>query len=346
MTEIKECFICGCKEVSVESLQPEGSGSSFWCGEFLSKISCSVCGIYKVNQYYFPDVDEIIRAVGRQLKKSYTKDECNEKKALLKYYVKLSANKDNYSYDSSNIFYITIGWCENIFNTPFPTPVEQVGYLIIFLGNILRYPGKKYDCFKEPVSMLNLISATASIDEQNLLKVREYAQELSLIEKSESYNSLTIKGWQEYEKLKKSRSDSKFIFMAMQFDDEQIEFMKNFVRSVVNKLKFELYILPDIYTQENTIDLKLRNAIRDSRLVICDLTHRNNGAYFEAGFAEGLGKPVIYICEQSTFNDKEKKIHFDVEHQEIYRWESKDEISVKKFQQDLEAKIRAVVVNG
>ncbi|MDR3092821.1 MAG: hypothetical protein LBU33_02770, partial [Endomicrobium sp.] len=208
MTEIKECFICGCKEISAEPLLDKVS---------LSKISCPVCGIYKIDRFSPPNVDEMIRTVKRQSNKSYTEDEYNEKKALLKYYVKLSANKDNYSYDSSNIFDITDGWCENIFNTPFPTPVEQVGYLIIFLGNILRYPGK-YDYFKRSVSTLNLISATASIDEQNLLKVREYAQELGLIEKSESYNSLTIKGWQEYEKLKKSRSDSKFIFMAMQFD--------------------------------------------------------------------------------------------------------------------------------
>ncbi|MDR0799939.1 MAG: hypothetical protein LBN01_00165 [Endomicrobium sp.] len=346
MIEVEECFICGCKEINIESLQPEGSESSFWCGEFLSKISCPVCGIYKVNQYYFPNVDEIIKAVEQRSKKSYTENERNEKKALLKYCVKLSANKDSYSYDSNNIFYITIEWCENIFNTSFPTPAEQINHLIIFLGNMLRYPGKKYDCFREPISMLNLISATASIDEQNLLKVCEYAQELSLIERNESYNSLTVKGWQEYEKLKKGRSDSKFIFMAMQFDDEQMKFIEDSVKSVVKKLKFELCKLPDIYMQENTIDLKLRNAIRDSRLVICDLTHRNNGAYFEAGFAEGLGKPVIYICEQNTFDDKNKKIHFDVEHQEIYRWKSKDKGSIEKFQQDLEAKIRAVVVNG
>jgi nucleoside 2-deoxyribosyltransferase len=98
-----------------------------------------------------------------------------------------------------------------------------------------------------------------------------------------------------------------------------------------------------VSTKENTIDLKLRNTIRDSRLLICDLTDRNNGAYFEAGFAEGLGKAVIYICEQSSFDEREQgenRLHFDVEHQEIYRWKKDDDDSIKEFKGHLEAKIR------
>jgi len=49
-------------------------------------------------------------------------------------------------------------------------------------------------------------------------------------------------------------------------------------------------------------------AIRTARFVIADLTHDNNGAYFEAGFAEGLGLPVIYTCEAGKFDAK--KTHF------------------------------------
>ena len=41
----------------------------------------------------------------------------------------------------------------------------------------------------------------------------------------------------------------------------------------------------------------MRVQIRASRFVICDLTHGNRGAYWEAGFAEGIGRPVIFVCE-------------------------------------------------
>ena len=50
------------------------------------------------------------------------------------------------------------------------------------------------------------------------------------------------------------------------------------------------------------IDDRLRVEIRTSRFLIADLTHENAGAYWEAGFAEGLGKPVIYTCEKSKFD--------------------------------------------
>ena len=49
--------------------------------------------------------------------------------------------------------------------------------------------------------------------------------------------------------------------------------------------------------------------MRGARFVIADLSHDNNGAYFEAGFAEGIGLPVVYTCEVKKF--EAKKTHFD-----------------------------------
>ena len=62
----------------------------------------------------------------------------------------------------------------------------------------------------------------------------------------------------------------------------------------------------------------MRVTIRDAKFIIADLTHDNNGAYWEAGYAEGLGKPVIYICEQSKFEEDET--HFDVNHCTTVKW--------------------------
>src|SRR3546814_6925901 len=60
------------------------------------------------------------------------------------------------------------------------------------------------------------------------------------------------------------------------------------------------------------IDNIMRSQIRDAAFVIVDLTHDNSGAYWEAGYAEGLGKPVIYICEKAKFD--KAKTHFDTNH--------------------------------
>ena len=42
------------------------------------------------------------------------------------------------------------------------------------------------------------------------------------------------------------------------------------------------------------------------------------GGYWEAGYAEGLGLPVIYTCEEGIWN--EKKTHFDTNHMVTIIW--------------------------
>ena len=71
------------------------------------------------------------------------------------------------------------------------------------------------------------------------------------------------------------------------------------------------------------IDNIMRIQIRDAKFVIADLTHDNRGAYWEAGYAEGLGKPVIYICEKTKFD--EKKTHFDTNHCLTVPWSRDDD---------------------
>jgi nucleoside 2-deoxyribosyltransferase len=69
------------------------------------------------------------------------------------------------------------------------------------------------------------------------------------------------------------------------------------------------------------IDDRLRVAIRQARFVVADLTHHNRGAYWEAGFAEGLGKPVIYTCRRDVFEDGTAGTHFDTNHHLTVVWE-------------------------
>jgi hypothetical protein len=73
------------------------------------------------------------------------------------------------------------------------------------------------------------------------------------------------------------------------------------------------------------IDDQLRVAQQTSRFVIADLTHANNGAYWEAGFAEGLGRPVIYTCRQTEWDELDergrRKVHFDASHLVTIIWD-------------------------
>jgi nucleoside 2-deoxyribosyltransferase len=66
----------------------------------------------------------------------------------------------------------------------------------------------------------------------------------------------------------------------------------------------------------------MRVQIRRAKLLLADLTHDNLGAYWEAGFAEGLGIPVIYLCEETKF--EKLGTHFDTNHHTTIKWNLKN----------------------
>jgi nucleoside 2-deoxyribosyltransferase len=96
----------------------------------------------------------------------------------------------------------------------------------------------------------------------------------------------------------------------------------NYFRRAVTDTGFQLFRLDD-KPEAGLIDARLRNEIRNCRFLIADLSHANAGSYWEAGYAEGLGKPVIYTCEKSVFDGDSKtaRPHFDANHHLTVVWE-------------------------
>jgi hypothetical protein len=130
--------------------------------------------------------------------------------------------------------------------------------------------------------------------------------------------ALTLAGWDRSEQLKRSNPESKLAFMAMKFGDAQMNtvYAESFKPAVADAgLDLET-VLPGA----GSIDLKIELQIAASRLVIADLTHGNQGVYFEAGFARGLGRKVIYTCRADKFDDPDTRPHFDVNHHYCLKW--------------------------
>lgn len=59
---------------------------------------------------------------------------------------------------------------------------------------------------------------------------------------------------------------------------------------------------------------RIKKEIRDSAFVVADLTDERQSCYFEAGYAEALPRPVIYVAsKQSVLNPgTATKVHFDI----------------------------------
>ncbi|MBN2132463.1 MAG: hypothetical protein JW741_23375 [Sedimentisphaerales bacterium] len=103
---------------------------------------------------------------------------------------------------------------------------------------------------------------------------------------------LLTPGWQRVEELRKPNIDSKQAFVAMWFSDE-VDVA--YVEGIVN-LKDDTGYHPlriDMKQFNDKICDRIISEIRRSRFLIADVTGHRQGVYFEAGYAMGLGLPVI-----------------------------------------------------
>jgi nucleoside 2-deoxyribosyltransferase len=124
-------------------------------------------------------------------------------------------------------------------------------------------------------------------------------------------------------------------FMAMKFENPELtKIFEDHFKEAVRATGFKLKRL-DEDPKAGSIDERLRVEIRRSVFLVADLTDGNQGAYWEAGFAEGLGKPVIYTCQKRFF--KEVQTHFDTNHLQTVFW---DENEPNKAAEELKATIR------
>ena len=150
----------------------------------------------------------------------------------------------------------------------------------------------------------------------------------TLTDKAYRNVTLTSDGWQRFYAENQEGADGDYCFIAMKFFDagEDDELGLNYVVQDVVKPAVKDATGCDLIdmraAQAGIIDNIMRARIESAKFVIADLSHDNNGAYWEAGYAEGLGKAVIYLCERGKFESSGS--HFDTNHCTTLLW-SKDD---------------------
>lgn len=68
---------------------------------------------------------------------------------------------------------------------------------------------------------------------------------------------------------------------------------------------------------ENITD-RIIAGIRSAQFLVADFTGHRQGVYYEAGFAQGLGRPVIRTCHENDF----EKLHFDTRQFLHLKWKT------------------------
>jgi hypothetical protein len=86
----------------------------------------------------------------------------------------------------------------------------------------------------------------------------------------------------------------------------------------------------------NEITDEIMSEIRNCQVMVADFTGQRGGVYYEAGFAMGLGRPVIWSCRK----DEIEKLHFDTNHKNHIAWETPADVRQKLYN-----RIRATILD-
>lgn len=217
--------------------------------------------------------------------------------------------------------------------------------------NLIRYIGDQVSESGEPVDTISggeiqhVIEAPSAVFAEQLIEdlynaglIRIGSDTIRTLDGGATFLNvnLSLAGWNQYEAEKRGKFDGNYGFIAMQFGDSSLDpFVQDVVKpSVKDGIGYDLVDVRD-RSRAGVIDNIIRTEIRDAAFVLVDLTHDNSGAYWEAGYAEGLGKPVIYICEKEKFDAK--KTHFDTNHCTTVPWSRDDD---EGFRRELIATLR------
>jgi len=149
---------------------------------------------------------------------------------------------------------------------------------------------------------------------------------------------ITPSGHNYLEQLKYDKKEGSIAFCAMWFDEGVKHVWDDAISPAILQSGFEPVRIDGV-PHVNKICDEIVSNIRRSRFVVADFTGHRGGVYFEAGFAMGLGIPVIWTVRE----DDLEKLHFDIRQYLFLTWE-KDKIG--DFRNALATKIQAVIGMG
>lgn len=292
-------------------------------------FDCTLCGMFGIADNMIRDIDQL----------SIEPNRLNgaQRARLVKFVHERSRAQ------TPNTFIVVREDLGYVFNEMrLPTPAEQAVNIIRYVGDRLVDSADGLD--KLPLDFFILVGSPsprrAGIIIQQLIADGVFTGGVSLprtlmatvsgsIEEkklSASDLDLTLRGWERYEAEKRGRFVGSYGFVARKFVQAPLDaLLRDHTRPALKDvLGFDLIDMRD-GARAGVIDNVMREKIRDAAFVIADLTDDNAGAYWEAGFAEGLGKPVLYICERSKFERGALQgggTHFDTNHLTTVLWEA------------------------
>ena len=216
---------------------------------------------------------------------------------------------------------------------------------------ILLYVAERAEYYGQPLAniLFAKISQEDSMKLDNVTYVLRFLEKEDYIEKkggipyaadclSKYYHTITLtpKALARVDELQKDINNNKNIFVAISFAKEAEQTWDAITAAIEDKSIGFVDIAKKERIHNQQIMPHIMRLIRESRFLIMDITDPNYGAYYEAGYALGLGKEVIITCRKDVhdrkdfkcdkdvtckFEEKALKPHFDIAQKQILVWE-------------------------
>jgi nucleoside 2-deoxyribosyltransferase len=295
MKDINSCFNCGTRLFEDDS---KGIASDRF------QVHCEICG-----NYILSDTAAVIRNMIPQ-----------QKRWVLSAWIQ-EQNRRGHVPVLDSKYYDTI--YSHIHE---PTVDEKLDRAILLIGARSQFGGDEVTA-KIDTDYANFWSTNPD----EMMWIGLELQKLEYIDSSRSAMGhlnavLTGRGWSRFHQLTQLSVDSAQVFVAMWFADELEDVYEHGFRAAIENDQVGYTALRiDKKEHSNKIDDEIVLEIRRSRAVVADFTGHRGGVYFEAGFALGLGKPVIWTCRKSDLEET----HFDTRQYNHIVWKSADDLRVQ-----------------
>lgn len=177
------------------------------------------------------------------------------------------------------------------------------------------------------------LAAIDAVDDGELPAFRRFLEEAGLLRHDGPQITITAAGFTRMDDLRRGAVKTDQVFVAMWFGDDMSTVYDDGIAPAV----LESGLTPlriDRKEHDNRIDDEIIAEIRRSELLICDFTCGTvevdgrtvvvprGGVYYEAGFAQGLGIPVIW----SVREDQIDHVHFDTRQFNHIVWKDADDL--------------------
>lgn len=324
MTENKNCPFCNSPAKSEQDYNKD-----------TALYECPTCGRFKlsaysgVNDFFKPDFKDM---VSTYLFYNGVHKKTDELLASKRQYIWLD-NEPHKSDDNDYFEDVTVEQIKAFYNVNFTQKISMIlldvakktrffdDWVVYSFNQILSLTfSKRWD------SKVNKTYCMDSLSRQALFIVgylkNNHFIDLGINNQNGNYSlKMMASGWARVENTEQNDSDKKNVFIAMSFDESMNEVRETIKKAIISN-GYNPRIMDEVEHNHQIVPEMLYE-IRQAKFIIAELTGHNNGAYFEAGYALGLGKDVIQVCRKDTFGADG---HFDVKQVNTILWENQEDL--------------------